>query len=381
MNIKKVTYKENEGKSNFWSFENATFSNVNLMVGKNSTGKSRLIYVLHSFSQLLLGNVPVFHSCMFDMVLGINSQEFKYHIKFDNGGVASEKLEVDGVLKLERSIEGNGKILYETINDFFEFKLPSDVIAAVNRRDEIQHPYLIELHKWAQSVSLYLFGSEFGRTSLSSIQEVMDANSSVNIVANNDSSSLVRTYGSAYTKYKDAFDAAVISDMRKLGYDLTDVGAANIQDLIPFPIPAMTMFTEEKELGFKVPQLQMSQGMFRALALVINLNIHSFSKESKIILIDDIGEGLDYERATAIIEFIISKSSDNNMQVIMTSNDRFVMNKVPLKYWSVMKRKGGIVKIYNENNSAEAFENFKFIGLSNFDLFSSDFLEQVDEDE
>jgi energy-coupling factor transporter ATP-binding protein EcfA2 len=382
MSVKKLSYKEHEGKPNFWSFDDAIFSNCNLVVGKNSTGKSRLISVLHSFSQLILGNVAVLSSGEFDIHLNINDQDFKYHVSFESKGVLSEKLEVDGKLKLERKQDGSGKIYYDAIKKFFDFKLPPDVIAAVNRRDEIQHPYLITLHTWAQSVCLILFGSEFGRGRLSSIEEVMEVNSNIPQNVNSDAANLVKIYGSAFLKYGYEFDKAIIEDMRQFGYNLLDVGAKSVQEIISdFPFSAFTLFTKEEDLGFDVPQFHMSQGMFRALALVINLNVYSFSKEEKVILIDDIGEGLDYERATSIVAYLMEKSTSNNFQIIMTTNDRFIMNKVPLQYWSIMKRKGGIVKIYNEKNSPETFEQFRFIGLSNFDLFSSDFFEEVDGDE
>ena len=50
------------------------------------------------------------------------------------------------------------------------------------------------------------------------------------------------------------------------------------------------------------------------------------------------------------------------------------MNAVPLEDWAVLHRKGGICKVYNYNNSREAFEEFKFTGLSNFDFFATNFL-------
>ena len=58
----------------------------------------------------------------------------------------------------------------------------------------------------------------------------------------------------------------------------------------------------------------------------------------------------------------------------MATNDRFVMNRVPLEYWSVIRRLPNMSKIYNYQNSKELFDNFEFTGLSNFDFFSSDYL-------
>jgi len=59
----------------------------------------------------------------------------------------------------------------------------------------------------------------------------------------------------------------------------------------------------------------------------------------------------------------------------MATNDRFVMNTVPLEYWSVLERRGAVVKVHNRENAKQKFEDFRFTGLNNFDFFASDFLE------
>jgi hypothetical protein len=41
----------------------------------------------------------------------------------------------------------------------------------------------------------------------------------------------------------------------------------------------------------------------------------------------------------------------------------------------VLKRKGGIVKLFNAQNSAQQFNDFKYLGLNNFDFFASDLFE------
>ena len=57
----------------------------------------------------------------------------------------------------------------------------------------------------------------------------------------------------------------------------------------------------------------------------------------------------------------------------MSTNDRFVMNYVDLKYWQIIDRVGNTVKYYNIKNSLKTFEDFKFTGLNNFDFFASGF--------
>ena len=52
----------------------------------------------------------------------------------------------------------------------------------------------------------------------------------------------------------------------------------------------------------------------------------------------------------------------------MSTNDQFVMNHVPLDEWSVLQRTGNHVEVRNIHNSKAVFENFKFVGMSNFVL-------------
>ncbi|HNM06846.1 MAG TPA: hypothetical protein PKK05_28270, partial [Leptospiraceae bacterium] len=94
------------------------------------------------------------------------------------------------------------------------------------------------------------------------------------------------------------------------------------------------------------------------------------------LLIDDIGEGLDYERSKNLIKKIEEICRDANFQVIMTSNDRYVMNAVDIKNWSIAVRGGQEIRFVNYQNSKGQFDDFTQLGLSNFDFFSGNFFEK-----
>ena len=84
---------------------------------------------------------------------------------------------------------------------------------------------------------------------------------------------------------------------------------------------------------------------------------------------------IDFERSAALIKILIEKAKRSSVQLIMTTNDRFVMNNVDLEYWCVVERLQRGCKIHNYRNSKEAFDEFELTGLSNFDFFAGDFLE------
>ena len=59
----------------------------------------------------------------------------------------------------------------------------------------------------------------------------------------------------------------------------------------------------------------------------------------------------------------------------MATNDRFVMNTVPLDAWTVLRRVGRKIRVYSYENSRMRFDEFKFTGMNNFDFFALNFLD------
>ena len=108
----------------------------------------------------------------------------------------------------------------------------------------------------------------------------------------------------------------------------------------------------------------------------MQINYAVLAGQPSCILIDDIGEGLDFERSCALIKLLMEKARTSSVQLVMSSNDRFVMNAVPLEDWSVLQRHRGGCSVRNYANSKEAFDEFKFTGLNNFDFLAVDYLSE-----
>ncbi len=142
----------------------------------------------------------------------------------------------------------------------------------------------------------------------------------------------------------------------------------------------MGLFVKEADLADVTDHFDMSQGMFRALSVIVQTTYSAMALNPGCVLIDDIGEGLDFERSFALIRTIVDKAARSSVQLIMSTNDRFVMNAVPLESWSVLRRSGQDSRVYNYTNSKEKFDNFKFTGMNNFDFLATDFLGDGDHD-
>lgn len=374
MPLKSLSYLEYEGEPRFWRLDGCDFTQINLIVGRNSTGKTRLINVIGGLCKLLTAqHTSVFDSGTYEAEIVFEDHLYSLYFEFRKGKVIKERLDVDGVTYLTRGEDGRGKILYAQLAQFVDFQVPSTVIAIQQRQDELQHPYIVKLAKWAVGCKTYSFGSSLGRDVLVSVATLQSAINREGKASDNDD--LVTIYSRAFGKHGDNFDKALIRDMKTLGYPLLDVGADDVRALSPgllLPEPVFGMFVVEEGRAAKLPQMQMSQGMFRALALVVHMNVASFDRQRSLVLVDDIGEGLDYERSAGLIDLLIRHAKESEMQLIMTSNDRFVMNRVPLEHWMLLRRTGPNVRAYTERNSPTQFAEFKFMGLSNFDLFASE---------
>ncbi len=130
----------------------------------------------------------------------------------------------------------------------------------------------------------------------------------------------------------------------------------------------------EEEGQYMVLQRDMSQGMFRTLALLIMLTYARMSNLSLCMLIDDMGEGLDFESSKKMMDIVIKRINNSNLQFFMTTNDRYVMNQIPLKFWTVIDRVESHKSVfYDYTNSKENFDDFNYTGLNNFDFLTTDF--------
>ncbi|MCP4309758.1 MAG: ATP-binding protein, partial [Bacteroidetes bacterium] len=67
------------------------------------------------------------------------------------------------------------------------------------------------------------------------------------------------------------------------------------------------------------------------------------------------------------------KAGAARIQLIMSTNDQFIMNAVDIEHWAVIMREGNKISLFNYENSKEIFEEFKFTGLNNFDFYASEF--------
>ena len=380
MNLKAIKFIRFKGEINEWSIEGKpidskygqwlTLENINLIVGKNASGKSRTIDAIRKIADLVSSDVKLsqlnsfgYGTSEYSLKFDKEGKEVEYHINFKDGKIIQEILTIENNERLNRA---KGKLYYEEVIKDLDFQTDDDVLA-VTKRDKKQHSFFEDLYSWGKNLNHYQFGQQLGQNALLKDPNAVKDDEEVDL---KDGDEVATIFVKGKRNFPTTFVQTIIKDMESISYKLKEIDASPIKF---FPFAAFGINVQELDIDDITDQREMSQGMFRALSLLIQLNFSLLSKIPSCILIDDIGEGFDYERSKALIDLIIAKVKNSSVQVIMTTNDRYVMNKIPLEYWSVIQRVSKKSLFYNYRNSKTIFDDFKYTGLNNFDFLSTEF--------
>jgi len=352
-----------EGKYNQW----LTFEPVNLIVGKNASGKTKTISAIRQIADLLSGAVNMselmINTFKYELIFTKGDVDVLYNLDCKNGKVIQETLKIGNEYKLNRK---KGELYYSELGKMLSFET-DDNLLAISRRDSKQQPFFEDLSNWGQNVNYYRFGGQLGKGTFLKDTNTIKQGDKIDL---KDTDKVAGVFISGIQEFGESFESKIISDMEIIDYLLSKIEPKTLKYI---PIAAFGISVLESDLDEYTDQREMSQGMFRALSLIIQMNYSILANKPDCILIDDIGEGLDYERSKKLIDLIIYKAENTRIQVIMSTNDRFVMNKIPLKYWSIIKRMKNKAIFYNYKNSEKVFNEFAYTGLNNFEFFATDF--------
>jgi energy-coupling factor transporter ATP-binding protein EcfA2 len=360
-----IKYAQHAGDPEHWEFDGLRFGNVNLIVGMNASGKTRTLNVLNAIAGLVAGQRSL-SAMKCDAVFADGESSIRYTLIASDTKIVRERLTCDGEELLRRSATGRGKIKAVRLNQTIDFKIPQDQLAVVAKRDNAQHPFLEPMRAWAESVLHLRCGTDMGKRQLgipgegATVRNVTDPSSTMPII----------TFLAGINKFgKRKFMFPIRRAMKAVGYPLSDISVGPPISIRTSVAGMVGLRVKERDLQCETDQHAMSQGMFRALATFIQVQYALLDNPASWILIDDIGEGLDYERASAVISFLRQMALESGATLVMATNDRFVMNGVPLDEWQIIQRKGATVRFFNQKNSPKAFSEFEYTGMSNFDFF------------
>ena len=337
-------------KEKGWELQDfAPLKTVTLAVGRNATGKSKMIKAIQNTTAFMQMKDNSLANKSFDVSMEIFFSDaemtLKYGFKVNEGLVEKEQLIVNGKEFIKRS-KNNAKYKGVKINP------PSEKLVVQIRRDRELFPEIERLMLWAEGI-----------TSVS----CSDINPFTITIPGRLFSPL--TFSEVVDSLTNAEKKEVLNTARELGYDITEMTTIANADF-------KLVQVKERDVSKKMIDLQLSSGMLRTIYLLCFMQIIKHNKKISLLLIDDLGEGLDYRRSIQLGKLIFEDCAKNNLQLIASSNDAFLMDAVDIGNWQILRRNNGKVSVINQTNNPELFRKFRITGLSNFDLFSSDFIDK-----
>lgn len=358
-----IDYSENDQTPAAWHVGPLLFGPINLIVGRNATGKTRVLNVVREFAQLLQGQSPTEPATRWEARFS-GETESVYQVALKDGTVTSESYRLGDRELLRRSADGSGSIHAEQLQQSMDIGIPQELLAAVARRDFRQHPFLEPLHQWARSVHHFSFSS--------TPRPGKFATGSPSAPEPQPESGLAQTFRAGLRQFGADFEKEVLAESGKLCSCVEAIDVREEQG-------SERLFVKETRLRTATSETAMSQGMLRCLNLTVHLQLLGKLHPGACVLIDDVGEGLDFDRSSNVVDWLLAKAREFQFQLIFSTNDRIVMNKVPLEHWTILKQEAAETHVYNYANSKRLFDDFRFTGLNNFDFFSMDFAEADDE--
>jgi len=325
---------------------------TNLLVGKNASGKTRTIRALQNVTNFLQMKSIFWSETSFKTKMTfidslIEGWKMFYSFEISNGKVTAEQMTVNGNVLIKRDAVRT-MFLGETINP------PTDKLVVQVRRDRDAYPDVEALMEWAEGVIT---------VSCSNINPyTVNLGNAINSINPLPFSALV----DALTKDEKK---KAIENARRLGYEVVDMTSVKAPGEMKF------VAVNERYLKDSLLDFQLSSGMMRVLYIVCFLEYVKRIDRHSLLLIDDLGEGLDYNRAALLGKKVFETCENEHMQMIASSNDSFMMDVVDISKWQIVRRNNSKLSVLNQTNTPMLFEQFRMTGLSNFDLFSSDFID------
>lgn len=370
MRIKLISLDYSEFEDNpqkdSWSLKGLIFDEFNLIVGKNAVGKSRTLRVIYNLSSMLAKRSPLVDGhfkVSFDIENG-GYKKMSYELNILNKKILKEYVKVDEKIVLKRN--GKTKIYSYKAKKDIDIDPPVDELVLSVRRDQSEFPFFEHLVSWATNIVYYKF-----------------ADTSANVIelprhGITQGMFSLQALPSIFSELSEKSVKQIIEDFNSIGYQVSNART----NIAPGALIGLKIL-QIREKNFKdfIDQPNISQGMFRAFALLSVIQHYIDIGSSLTILVDDLCEGLDYERAEKFTKLLYRKITGKNIQFIATTNDITLMNWIDLEHWNILSRVVGDVSAYNYSNSKKAFDAFKLTGLTNFDIFSSNLLSKLKDEE
>jgi predicted ATPase len=236
-----------------WELRGLELGLLNLIVGKNSVGKSRTLSRIGLLAQIITQKKELREGGNWSVEFNENEGDllnYQFSSSLGKGLVTKERITQNGEGVLVRSrLEYQTRLKNFVTNTIEAIFPPRNKLTLHTNRDVRKYPYLESIVTWAECT----YGFKFGNLAPYSRLSEQDYGL---LAAIEDTPKQFETLS------ENSHDR-IVSNLNALGYQVEEIFAEQRGDIV--------LFIQEKSLDKPIPHYRLSQGMFRSLALLIFL--------------------------------------------------------------------------------------------------------------
>lgn len=369
--MKILSYKFSEPNS--WCFERIDFNSINLLVGRNGSGKTRLLNTIVNFFKMFRPNSNEIQNGEWEVKFKISSNdnnEYTYIFKAESDQILEETLLINSKIHINRknnSIIIDGKEMPGFGKNIIGLKAFSQTDILVPILKAFQNVYVRRYNPYS-----YLEQPGHPLVSLDQLTKIIESDDSfINYLSLTDS--ILPELGFFYLKEKKREELSKLKKDFCSYFDyVEDLDLLNIDKIrSQFPIinESLSLFCLcIKENNSWIPTFAISSGMKKYLEALIDLYA---TPSNCIIIYDEFENGLDPINITDLIDLFLEKR--NERQYIFTSHHPNIINNFPVKNWIVLNRdKYSVHNLSGDKIEKDTQIKGAFISLLNSKFYSGE---------
>ncbi len=354
LRIESIKIWEEHQDYNCLDYDSISLNDINLIIGDNASGKSQFFSRLKHLAAFHWGNTlklsVTFHADIVFQDDEENGEKINYRLKIEPSGLIEEMIKSDSKNYLIHDDRDKTlKLLNEKTNR-------EEISRLFNRKDSItkqigdnqdSFPTISKIGNFLGSI-LFVDADKFNPYNVrSGPEQIIPSYQMENI------SSVVANW---QTQHPGLWKH-LLKEYNKIFPKVKEFSKAQWQNPNNGTVSDILTIKEEK-LKSPIWATGMSSGMIRILSLLALPMCRQLPKGTmgsnfcpSMVVVDEIDNGLDYQRIGDIIEFLEAEASF--FQILFSSHSPLILNFVSPEKWHIFRRSGHKVKITRPNNVEE----------------------------
>lgn len=351
-----INWIEYESKTSGQKIKHVEFNRLNLLVGASAAGKTSILRVVSKFVLVISLGHSITEQCKLKISFSIGEcglvkstkKNYLWEIETSKEDILSAENSSACPITYEKLkdlsdetdiIKRKGNEL--NIKGYDNIPLVSKLQSAIYIFRE-NNPYNIIVDDIMSSFTLYNQNIAFNSVSHKMLEQIKEI-----IQDAKDNSQPIRWHYVVRNKFPVSLFIYVVKNTNKNKFDLF---LEDLQEIFPeiedvhiqqYSGDNGDYYLSVKDNGRWLLQPDVSSGIMRTIYILSCLH---FCESNSVMLFDELENSLGVNCLDEIVERIIQKSMEKDIQFLLTSHHPYIINQIPTNSWLIISQKDGIIE-------------------------------------